>query len=86
MCCQTHVLIGWLEIWGVNVMQTLDSVSGLHNCREFSQLRFAFRRGYVNMENVLYCLNNTTKYNFLIGCFISREELPEGSFLLSTGH
>ena len=37
-------------------MQTLDYVSGLHNCREFSQLSLLFRWGYGNTENVLYCL------------------------------
>ena len=44
-------------------MQTLDYVSGLHNCLEFSQLilpptLLVFRWGYVNTEKlkVLYCL------------------------------
>ena len=36
-------------------MQTLDFVSGLHNCLEFSQLLLI--SGYANTENVLYCLN-----------------------------
>ena len=37
-------------------MRTVDCVSGLHNCREFSQLPLVFRWGYGNTENVLYCL------------------------------
>ena len=39
------------------VMQTLDCVSGLHNCLEFSQLPLVLRWSYGNTENVLYCLN-----------------------------
>ena len=38
-------------------MQTLDCVSSLYNCLEFSQPPLAFRRGYVNTEKVLFCLN-----------------------------
>ena len=35
------------------VMQTLDYVSGLNNCLEFS---LVFSWGYVNTEKVFYCL------------------------------
>ena len=41
------------------VMQTLDYVSGLHNCLGFSQLPLVVSKGYGNMENVLYCFNLT---------------------------
>ena len=37
------------------VMQTRDTVKGLHNCLEISQLPLLFRWGYVNTEKVLYC-------------------------------
>ena len=40
------------------VMQTLDYVSSLHNCLEFSAILptlLVFRWGYVNTEKVLYC-------------------------------
>ena len=48
---------GWQSSEGLlefsTVMQTLDFVSGLHNCLEFSQPL----SGHANTENVFYCLN-----------------------------
>ena len=38
-------------------MQTLDFVSGLHTCLEFSQPLSGFISGYANTEKVFYCLN-----------------------------
>ena len=43
------------------VLQTLDFISGLHNCLEFSQQPpITFISCYANMENVFYWFNNTT--------------------------
>ena len=50
-------------------MQTLDFVSGLHNCLEFSQTFLVFISGYANTENVFYRLNNelvSTNQNSII--------------------
>ena len=44
------------------VMQTLDFVSGLHNCLEFSQPPLVFISGYANTENVFYCLIGMMQY------------------------
>ena len=59
------------------VMQTLDCVSGLHNCREFSQLPLVFRWDYGNTENVLYCLNKNRKFRLEIAMV---EFIPPQSF------
>ena len=38
-------------------MQTLDFVSGLHNCQEFSQpLSCLYQASYANTENTFYIL------------------------------
>ena len=43
------------------VLQTLDFISGLHNCLEFSQQPpITFISRYANMENVFHWFNNTT--------------------------
>ena len=44
------------------VTQTLDFVSGLHNCLEFSQPLSCLYQAMQTQENVFYCLN--------ISCFI----------------
>ena len=49
----------WLLGEFSTLMQTLDCVSGLHNCLDFSQLPLVFWWGYRNTENVLYCLNSS---------------------------
>ena len=47
------------------VTQTLDCVSGLHNCLELSQVPVVFKIGYVNTEEVLYCLIALNAESFL---------------------
>ena len=59
-----HILIYTLE--GLRefstVMQTLDFFSGLHNHLELS---LVFISGYVNTENVFYCLSSAASQKVL---------------------
>ena len=69
-------------------MQTLDFVSGLHKCLEFSQ-PLVFMSGYANTENVFYCLNicpNVYHHNISMAIYFSaiRSEIAFGDFILIT--
>ena len=63
--CKTPTGLGRLGEFS-KVMQTLDCVSGLHNCLEFSQPPSCLNEAIVNTEKVLYCFykifleNNST--------------------------
>ena len=48
--------LGELEEFST-VTQTLNSVSGLHNCLEFSKLPSCLE-GFVNTEKAVFCLND----------------------------
>ena len=43
-------------------MQTLDFVSGLHNCLEFPQPLSCLYQAMQTRENVFYCLNNSNSF------------------------
>ena len=58
----------------MTVMQTLDFISGLHNCLEFSQPLSCLTQA-MQTENVFYCLNITKRSYYLKGWATNSTEL-----------